>query len=67
MFGLNTPSQRVFEDPVTEHVFFIRRDEVRICLSTDLWNGSAVTDLGRLVRTVDGGKQVIGGYYCPRS
>jgi hypothetical protein len=67
VFGLNTPAQRIWEDPVTEHVFFITRTDERICLSTDLWNGSATTDMGRLVRTDDRGKLVVGGYYAPRS
>ena len=66
VFGLNTPAQRIEEHPVTEMVYFVNRDGERICLSTELWNGSAVTDMRRLVRT-DGNKRVRGGYYAPRS
>jgi hypothetical protein len=68
VFGLNTEPQRLIEDPVTEMVNFKRRDDVTICLSTELWNGSAVTDMRRLVRTDrEAGRKICGGYYAPRS
>ena len=66
VFGLNTPAQRIEEHPVTEMVYFVNRDGEKICLSTELWNGSAVTDMRRLVRA-DGNTRVRGGYYAPRS
>jgi hypothetical protein len=66
VFGLNTPAQRIEEHPVTEMVYFVNRDGEKICLSTELWNGSAVTDMRRLVRR-DGNTHVRGGYYAPRS
>lgn len=66
VFGLNTPAQRIEEHAVTEMVYFVNRDGEKICLSTELWNGSAVTDMRRLVRK-DGNQHVRGGYYAPRS
>lgn len=68
VFGLNTPAQRIREDPVSEMVYFETRNDERICLSTELWNGSAVTDMRRLMRTDRAaGQKVCGGYYAPRS
>lgn len=68
VFGLNAEPERLIEDPVSEMVNFKRRDDVQICLSTELWNGSAVTDMRRLVRTDrTAGQRVCGGYYAPRS
>ncbi|MBE7508220.1 MAG: hypothetical protein HS101_18310 [Planctomycetia bacterium] len=68
VFGMNTPAPRIVEDPVTEMVHFENRDGERLCLSTELWNGSAVTDMRRLVRTDRAaGQKVRGGYYAPRS
>ncbi|MBX3394309.1 MAG: hypothetical protein KF841_02975 [Phycisphaerae bacterium] len=68
VFGLNTEPGRLIEDPVSEMVNLKRRDDTTICLSTELWNGSAVTDMRRLVRTDRAsGQKVRGGYYAPRS
>lgn len=68
VFGLNAEPERLIEDPVSEMVNFKRRDDIQICLSTELWNGSAATDMRRLVRTDRGtGQRVRGGYYAPRS
>ncbi len=68
VFGLNTPGARMWEDPASEQVYFVTRDKQRICLSTELWNGSSVTDMGRLLRTDQQARQqVCGGYYAPRS
>lgn len=68
VFGLNTEPRRLIEDPVSEMVNFKRRDDMQICLSTELWNGSAVTDMRRLVRMDRAaGQKICGGYYAPRS
>jgi hypothetical protein len=65
VFGVTVPKDSFYET-IHEEVIYRRPDGIDFPIADAVWNGSAPTDMKRLVRT-EGSTTVTGGYYAPRS
>ena len=63
VFGFSQGEQ-VFQESngIVEEVFFLRKDNTQVRLSTCLWNGTAEQNMHRIEKRI-GGQKVTAGYY----